>query len=119
MASSCGHSRFRRTGGEKQRSSEMDNVSELVSRYIAAWNERDPHRRREIIARTWSEDGSYLDPHREGLGHEKLDTMIAGVQERFAPAYQFRLKSAVDAYGDRVRFQWEAGGTADAPMHFV
>lgn len=45
--------------------------------------------------------------------------MIATVQERFNDAYRFRLKDGLDAYGDRVRFQWEAGGTKDAPLHFV
>ena len=44
--------------------------------------------------------------------------MIAAVQEHFA-GYSFRLKSDVDAHNDRVRFQWEAGGTQDAPLHFV
>jgi hypothetical protein len=40
------------------------------------------------------------------------------VQKR-VPAYRFRLSSVVDAHNDRVRFTWEAGGTDDAPMHFV
>ena len=44
--------------------------------------------------------------------------MIQGVQEQL-PGYRLRLASAVDAHNDRVRFQWEAGGTAEAPLHFV
>jgi hypothetical protein len=44
--------------------------------------------------------------------------MIQVVQERF-PTYRFRLASVVDAHNDRVRFTWEAGGTEDAPMHFI
>ena len=45
----------------------MSTVNETVAGYIAAWNETDPGRRREIVARTWSEDGSYLDAHRSGV----------------------------------------------------
>jgi hypothetical protein len=101
-----------------QRSREMSNAVELVDRYIAAWNERDSRKRRELIAKTYAEAANYTDPHRSGDGHSGIDTMIAVVQERFQ-GYSFRLKSDVDSYGGRVRFQWEAGGTKDAPLHFV
>jgi hypothetical protein len=41
----------------------MPTINETVAGYIAAWNETDAVRRRDIIARTWSEGGSYLDAH--------------------------------------------------------
>lgn len=97
----------------------MSNVTQAIDNYLAAWNERDAKRRKEIIARTWSEDGSYIDPHRGGTGYDQLSAMIQTVHDAFPPAYRFRLASRVDEYGDRVRFQWEAGGTQDAPLHFV
>ena len=50
--------------------------------------------------------------------HENISTMIQGVQEQL-PGYRLRLTSPADAHNDRVRFQWEAGGTAEAPLHFV
>ena len=94
------------------------NVAEMVNRYLAAWNERTPGRRRALIADTWTDQGYYVDPHRRGDGHDGIDVMMQAVQERF-PAYRFRLSGAVDAHNDRVRFVWEAGGTDDAPMRFV
>ena len=97
----------------------MSNLNEVVDRYIAAWNERDAASRRALIAKTYTEDANYTDPHRTGDGHAGIDTMIAAVHARFEPAYRFRLKSTVDGYNDRVRFTWEAGGTSDAPLHFV
>ena len=97
----------------------MRNVTEVVDSYIAAWNERDAARRRELLAKTWTEDGSYVDPHRGGTGYDQLSAMIQTVHDVFAPAYRFRLASRVDEYSDRVRFQWEAGGTMDAPLRFV
>jgi SnoaL-like domain len=95
-----------------------NKVAEAVHRYLAAWNEQNPGRRRVLIAGTWTEEGYYVDPHRRGDGHQAIDAMIQAVQERF-PTYRFRLASVVDAHNDRVRFTWEAGGTEDAPTHFV
>lgn len=95
----------------------MISINETVASYIAAWNETDSGRRRAAVARTWSEDGSYLDAHREGRGHAAIDTMIAAVEQRF-PGYRFRLSSGIEAYHDRVRFSWSAGGTDAAPLLF-
>jgi hypothetical protein len=95
----------------------MSTVNEIVAGYIAAWNETDAGRRRDIIARTWSEDGSYLDSHRDSVGHVAIDAMIGAVQERF-PGYRFRLSSGIEAHHDRVRFSWSAGGTEQAPLFF-
>ncbi|TWT15391.1 nuclear transport factor 2 family protein [Reyranella sp. CPCC 100927] len=83
----------------------MSNPADLVDRYIAAWNETDPARRRDIIARTWTENASYLDPLMQSDGHTGIDTMIAGVQAKF-PGHRFSLTGKVDAYQDRVRFSW-------------
>lgn len=95
----------------------MQHVNETVSNYIAAWNETDPTRRRAIIARTWAEDGSYVDAHRDSAGHTAIDGMIAAVQEHF-PGYRFRLWSGIQAHNGRVRFSWCAGATDDAPLYF-
>ena len=95
----------------------MSNVNEVVAGYIAAWNETDGSSRRDIIARTWSDNGSYLDSHRDSAGHAAIDAMIAAVQERF-PGYRFRLCSGIEAHHNRVRFSWSAGGTDTAPLFF-
>ncbi len=97
----------------------MSNANQLVESYLAAWNERDAKRRHELISKTWTEDGTYIDPHRSGDGYSELSKMMAAVHERFSTDYRFKLLSEVDAYGDRVRFQWEVGGTKEAPMRFV
>ena len=77
-------------------------IAETVDRYLAAWNERSPGRRRALIADTWVDQGYYVDPHRRGEKHDGIDAMIQAVQERF-PTYRFRLSSAVDVHNDRVR----------------
>lgn len=83
----------------------MSNHTDLVDRYIAAWNETDAGRRRDLIARTWTEGASYLDPLMRSDGHAGIDAMIAGVQAKF-PGHRFSLAGKVDAVEDRVRFCW-------------
>jgi hypothetical protein len=34
----------------------MNDANEMVAQYIAAWNERDAQKRRDLIARTCTED---------------------------------------------------------------
>ena len=94
----------------------MSNVNEIVVRYLAVWNERDAKRRRELVAKTWTEDGAYVDHVRQGAGHDSIDQMIARAQEHF-PGYRVNLASGIEAHHDYVRFSWVAGGTAEAPLY--
>jgi hypothetical protein len=86
----------------------MSNFTDLVDRYIAIWNETDDERRRDLIARTWTEDSTYLDPLMRGESRSGIDAMIRGVQAQF-PGLLFRRTSDVDAHNDHVRFAWELG----------
>lgn len=102
----------------------MINMKELVQRYIATWNERDPGKRLKLISETYTEDGSYIDPARSANGHDRISAMIAAVQQQF-PAYVICLKGEIDGHNDRVRFQWQGtfqpqmGGALEAPAYFV
>jgi hypothetical protein len=98
------------------RRTQMQKVNETVVRYLAAWNERDPQRRRELVAATWIEEGSYIDAHRRGDGHSAIDAMLAATQAQF-PNYRLNLVSGIEAHNNFVRFSWGAGGTADAPLY--
>jgi hypothetical protein len=102
-----------RAGGGR---SGVVGVNEVVVRYLAAWNEQDVKRRRDLIAATWTEDGSYVDRVRDGRGHESIDGMIAKAQGEF-PGYRLSLASGIEAHHDYVRFSWVAGATADAPLY--
>ena len=93
----------------------MANVNETVVRYLAAWNERDPKRRRDLVAETWIEDGSYIDAHRQGNGHAAIDAMLAATQAQF-PGYRLNLVSGIEAHNGFVRFSWAAGGTKEARL---
>ena len=84
----------------------MSDVSTTVDTYLAMWNEADPARRAEHIARAWTGDGSYVDPALEAEGHAALGDMVAGVQARF-PGHRFRRISGIDLHHDQLRFAWE------------
>jgi hypothetical protein len=91
----------------------MTDYTDLIDRYIAAWNETDPGRRATLVAATFAPEATYLDPIMQGDGHAGIDGMIAGVQARF-PGHQLR-RGAVDAHHDHLRFSWElapVGGEA-------
>ncbi len=83
-------------------------VEQIVDRYLAAWNETDAAARRELIARTWIADGTYLDPLLSGAGHDDINAMMGAAQPQFAGLH-FRRTSAVDAHHDVVRFSWALG----------
>lgn len=96
--------------------SKMVGVNNIVVQYLAAWNEQDAKKRRDLVAATWTEDGTYVDRVRDGRGHDSIDGMIAKAQGQF-PGYRLNLASGIEAHHDYVRFSWVAGATADAPLY--
>jgi hypothetical protein len=87
----------------------VSDIATLVDRYIGAWNEREPERRRELVSDTFAEDASYVDAHRSGDGPEGIDAMIAAAQDQF-PGHRIELIFGPDAHNDRVRFAWQLLG---------
>jgi hypothetical protein len=71
-------------------------------------NEPGAERRRAIIAETWTDDASYLDPIMEGRGPRRHRRHGGGGQRQF-PGHRFEL-TAGDAHHDRVRFAWRLVG---------
>lgn len=94
---------------------DTNRVNDLVDLYFAMWNETDSDRRRDIIARTWTEKASYLDPMLQGDGRDGIDAMVKAVQARF-PGHTFRLRGPVDAHHDRVRFSWDLTSDSGVPV---
>lgn len=86
----------------------MTELKAIAENYIAAWNETDATARRALIARTWAEGASYVDPMMQGAGHDGIDAMISGIQSKF-PGFRFRLDGKVDGYADHIRFSWACG----------
>jgi hypothetical protein len=84
----------------------MTQVTDLVGRYLAAWNENDDDARRASVAAVWAHDGCYLDPMAEVTGHDQISALIGAVQQQL-PGHIFRLLDGVDAHHNVARFSWE------------
>ena len=87
----------------------MTDIATAVNDYIATWNERDPERRRTLVAQAFADDASYLDPHRSGHGPDEIDAMIATAQDQL-PGHRIELSFGPEAHNDRVRFAWKLLG---------
>jgi SnoaL-like domain len=93
----------------------MPDTATVVDSYIEMWNEGDPDRRRELVARTVTEDASYLDPVMAGEGIDGISAMIGGAQQQF-PGHRFTLLTGPDAHHDRVRFSWALAPDGGQPI---
>ncbi len=95
----------------------MTDVKQVAHRYIELWNERTPHRRREMLAANWTFDAKYVDPMMSGDGHDGVDALISGVQQKF-PDFKFTLIGEPNGFGEHLRFSWGLGpvGAADSPI---
>jgi hypothetical protein len=100
----------------------MADLATVVDRYIDTWNQTDPERRRAIIAETWTNDASYVDPIMSGDGPEGIDRMIAGAQAQF-PDHRCELTAGPEVHHDRARFGWRVvspeGATVFAGVDFA
>jgi hypothetical protein len=87
-------------------SKELQMASELVDRYLAAWNTADPTDRAGAVAAVFTPDATYTDPLASVGGHDAIAAVIAGARDMF-PGHSFRPHGAPDAHHDLVRFGWE------------
>lgn len=93
----------------------MNNITALVNRYVAIWNEPDAALRRKSIVELWTEDGVHLSQSIESSGYEALEARAAGAYEKWVreEGFVFRLLNTIDSHHNVVKFNWEmspAGG---------
>jgi hypothetical protein len=80
-------------------------ITSVVDTYLEAWNETDADARRALVAATWTEDGTYVDPLMSGAGVEQITAMIGAAQAQF-PGHRFTLSAGPDTHNDVLRFSW-------------
>jgi hypothetical protein len=93
----------------------MTEPAMIAKNYIALWNEADQTCRKELIAKAWTEDATYIDPMMAGRGHDEIDALIGAVHQRF-PGHRFELSGQPDGHSDRIRFSWTLGAPASEPI---
>lgn len=89
-------------------------MSDIVSDYLACWNEIDPQARRALIEKLFAADASYVDPMAEVHGHEAIDTLIAAVQQQF-PGFVFSPHGPTDTHHNQSSFTWALGPEGTDP----
>lgn len=93
----------------------MSDISELVERYLSAWNANDPGVRAALVAEVFTEDTEYTDPLVSVRGHDGLAATIAAVQGQFA-GLVFSSGGTVDAHHNIARFTWHLGRPGAEPL---
>jgi len=91
----------------------MFSPMQTITKYLDAWNETNPARRRAAIDALFTEQCHYVDPMADVSGRDALDGLIAGVQKQFT-GFTFALRGTVDTHHGQARFTWQAG-PAGAP----
>jgi hypothetical protein len=81
----------------------MISIEEAVFAYVAAWNENDSMKRRELPQKCWAESGTVTSDHEDLRGREALFEAIDQFR-RQRPADQAFLTSAVEYHHTYFRF---------------
>ena len=93
----------------------MSDFDTVVRRYLAAWNETDPDRRRAAVEDVCAADVRYVDPLAAVEGRAALDGLIGAVQSQF-PGMVFAPGGPVDAHHQQARFTWQLGPEGQEPV---
>jgi hypothetical protein len=80
-------------------------ITEVVTHYMAAWNEREAAARNTLLEACWSNGGIYVDPNVSRTGRVALGVHIAMVQAS-RPGARLEFMSGIDVHHNLVRFLW-------------
>ncbi len=83
--------------------------NDLLTAYVALWNEPDPAVRRAAVARLWAPDGLHYTQTRRFRGTEELSARVTEAHDQFVGASGLRFVSGedIDAHHDVARFTWK------------
>lgn len=82
-----------------------DAIADVVTAYMAAWNEPDAKRRRDLLTQCWSDVGVYVDPNVSLAGRDALAGHIAKAQAS-RPGARLEFMSGIDVHHNVLRFLW-------------
>ena len=83
----------------------MSDLTAIVDKYLAAWNETDAADRRRQIDELWAADGTYTDPLAAVAGRDGFSQLIGAAQQQFSEL-QFVRGATYDEHHNVVRFTW-------------
>lgn len=83
--------------------------------YVAAWNEPEEGARRELLAHSWADDGTYCDPSVHLEGREALVHHARKFAQRW-PGARIEFTSGMDEHHGFIRFTWRVAGADGATL---
>jgi hypothetical protein len=92
----------------------MTDFVALIDRYLEAYSEPDPERRRRTVAATWAADGQLIDPPLVACGHAAIEAQADALLAKF-PGHRFRRTSGIDDHHGHARYAWRLEGPDGAP----
>jgi hypothetical protein len=96
-------------------------ITEVVTQYMAAWNEPEAAARQALLEQCWSDCGVYLDPRASQTGRDQLARHIATIQAS-RPGARLKFMSGIDVHHNVVRFLWRLvradGSSGDISIDF-
>ncbi|TCC51871.1 nuclear transport factor 2 family protein [Kribbella pittospori] len=87
----------------------------LAEQYFAMWNEADADRRAELIAGSWTEDATFVDPSFETNGHDELNKLVGAAQQMF-PGLSFVRIGDIDEHHTYLRWTWHLKAEGQDPV---
>ncbi|MEU4192887.1 nuclear transport factor 2 family protein [Kribbella sp. NPDC026611] len=91
------------------------NATTLADQYFAMWNEADSARRAELIAGSWAEGATFVDPSFEANGHDELNKLVGAAQHMFPGLSFFRI-GAIDEHHGYLRWSWHLKAEGQEPV---
>lgn len=86
-----------------------------VDAFVAAWNEVDDGARRDLLERSFADDGVFEDQHAAVAGAAALGLHVAQLQ-RLLPGLRLRRVGDVQLVRDAIRFQWIVAAADGTPL---
>jgi hypothetical protein len=80
-------------------------IANVVTQYMAAWNEPEAIVRHALLEQCWNDGGVYVDPKVLLSGRDALSRHIAAVQAG-RPGARLEFMSGIDVHHNVVRFLW-------------
>jgi hypothetical protein len=81
-------------------------TKDTIEAYIAAWNETDEAKIRQLLDKCWADNGTYTDPIADVTGKDALLAAINGFHAQL-PGAGIAITSGIDEHHGRVRFGWK------------
>lgn len=83
------------------------SIESVVDSYLDAWNSDDPAERAALLLRSVDENVVFIDPMKQLIGRNALETHIADVRAKYA-GIRFSRGGEVDAHTGVLRAPWVA-----------